>query len=153
MAICALSDLPERGVLLGLDPGTKTIGVAASDRLRLIATPVETITRGRKMAPTLDRLFTIAADRETVGLVIGLPLNMDGTEGPRAQSARAFARNIIMSKDFPIAFQDERLSSAQAERDMIASDVRRDKRAALIDASAAAIILQTALDRLANADD
>ncbi|MEL6287004.1 MAG: Holliday junction resolvase RuvX [Pseudomonadota bacterium] len=153
MAICALSDLPERGVLLGLDPGTKTIGVAASDRLRLIATPVETITRSRKMAPALDRLFALAADRETVGLVIGLPLNMDGTEGPRAQSARAFARNIIMSKDFPIAFQDERLSSAQAERDMIASDVRREKRAALIDASAAAIILQTALDRLANADD
>jgi len=150
MAICNLEDLPPAGVLLGLDPGSRTIGIAACDPGRLIASPVETIPRGRRLAPALERLLAIIDARGAVGLVMGLPLNMDGSEGPRSQAARALARNILGARDLPIAFQDERLTSAQAERDMIASDLRRDRRAALIDASAAAIILQTAIDRLAN---
>ncbi len=150
MAICTLDDLPPTGVLIGLDPGSKTVGVAACDGGRMIASPVETISRGRQFAPMLKRLLQLVEDRRAVGLVMGLPLNMDGSEGPRSQAARALARNILAASDLPIAFQDERLTSAQAERDMIASDVRRTRRAQVIDASAAAIILQTAIDRLAN---
>ncbi|MEQ8559308.1 MAG: Holliday junction resolvase RuvX [Henriciella sp.] len=151
MPVTDLFALPATGPLIGIDPGTKTLGIAACDRSRLIASPVETIRKGRKLGPSLDRLFAIIDERATVGLVIGLPLNMDGTEGPRVQSARALARNIIARRDLPIAFQDERLSSAEAERAMIAGDLSRARRAELIDASAAAIILQTAIDRLANA--
>ncbi|MEE2878353.1 MAG: Holliday junction resolvase RuvX [Pseudomonadota bacterium] len=151
MPVTDLFDLPDYGPLIGIDPGTKTLGIAACDASRLIASPVETIQKGRKLGPSLDRLLAIMDERRTVGLVIGLPLNMDGTEGPRAQSARALARNIIAKRDIPIAFQDERLTSTEAERAMIAADLSRARRAELIDASAAAIILQTAIDRLANA--
>ena len=151
MPVTNLFDLPATGPLIGIDPGSKTFGIAACDAGRLIASPVETIQKGRKLAPALDRLFAIMDERKTVGLVIGLPLNMDGSEGPRTQSARALARNIIARRDIPVAFQDERLSSAEAERAMIAGDLSRARRAELIDASAAAIILQTAIDRLANA--
>lgn len=151
MPVTDLFALPASGPLIGIDPGTKTLGIAACDASRLIASPVETIQKGRKLGPSLDRLFDIVGERRTVGIVIGLPLNMDGSEGPRAQSARALARNIIARRDIPIAFQDERLTSTQAERAMIAADLSRARRAELIDASAAAIILQTAIDRLANA--
>ena len=151
MSVTDLFDLPTTGPLIGIDPGSKTLGIAACDAGRLIASPVETIQKGRKLGPALDRLFAIIDARKTVGLVIGLPLNMDGSEGPRTQSARALARNIIARRDIPIAFQDERLSSAEAERAMIAGDLSRARRAELIDASAAAIILQTAIARLANA--
>lgn len=151
MPVTDLFDLPDYGPLIGIDPGTKTLGIAACDASRLIASPVETIQKGRKLGPSLDRLLAIMDERRTVGLVIGLPLNMDGTEGPRAQSARALARNIMAKRDIPIAFQDERLTSTEAERAMIAADLSRARRAELIDASAAAIILQTAIDRLANA--
>lgn len=151
MATIDLFDLPPSGPLIGIDPGSKTLGIAACDAGRLIASPVETIRKGRKLGPSLDRLFEIIDQRKTVGLVMGLPLNMDGSEGPRAQSARALARNIIARRHIPIAFQDERLSSSEAERAMIAGDLSRARRAELIDASAAAIILQTAIDRLANA--
>ncbi|RIJ28716.1 Holliday junction resolvase RuvX [Henriciella algicola] len=151
MATIDLFDLPPSGPLIGIDPGSKTLGIAACDAGRLIASPIETIKKGRKLGPSLDRLFEIIDQRKTVGLVMGLPLNMDGSEGPRAQSARALARNIIARRDIPIAFQDERLSSSEAERAMIAGDLSRARRAELIDASAAAIILQTAIDRLANA--
>ena len=151
MSVVDLFALPANGPLIGIDPGTKTLGIAACDAGRLIASPVETIRKGRKLGPSLDRLFDIIDERRTAGLVIGLPLNMDGSEGPRTQSARALARNIIARRDLPIAFQDERLSSAEAERAMIAGDLSRARRAELIDASAAAIILQTAIDRLANA--
>lgn len=151
MAIVTLEDLPERGVLIAVDPGARTLGIAASDGTRLIASPVETIARGRRLAPALDRLFAVYDARAAVGLVVGLPLHMDGREGPAAQAARALAWNILRRRDVPIAFQDERLSSAEAERVMIAGDLSRARRAELIDASAAAIILQTALDRLANA--
>jgi len=148
-----LQDLPARGALLGIDPGAKSIGVAASDGLRMIASPVEIIARGKKLRPALDRLFAIYDAREATGLVIGLPLNLDGSSGPRVQAAKALAHNILGFRDIPLVFQDERLSSAEAERVMLAADMTRARRAETIDASAAAIILQTALDRLANLDD
>lgn len=149
MAIIDLLNMPE-GALIGLDPGSRTIGVAASDALWLIATPVETIARGKKLGPSLDRLFQIIDNRQIAGLVMGHPLNMNGTPGPRSQSAKALAHNILQKRDLPIAFQDERLSSSQAERVMIEADLSRARRSESIDASAAAIILQTALDRLTN---
>ncbi|WP_300378445.1 Holliday junction resolvase RuvX [Henriciella sp.] len=151
MPVTDLFALPRSGPLIGIDPGSKTLGIAACDAGRLIASPVETIRKGRKLGPSLDRLFVIIDERLVSGLIIGLPLNMDGSEGPRAQSARALARNILARQDIPIAFHDERLSSSEAERAMIAGDLSRARRAELIDASAAAIILQTAIDRLANA--
>lgn len=150
MPILTLQDLPSPGALLGLDPGQKTIGVAASDVTRLIASPVEAIKRGRKLKPSLERLFAIVDEREGVGLIVGLPLNMDGAAGPRVQAAKALAHSILQFRDIPIAYQDERLTSAEAERVMIDADLSRARRAESIDASAAAIILQTALDRLAN---
>lgn len=150
MPLVDLQDLPPTGPLIGMDPGTKTLGIAACDALRLIASPVETIRWGRRLAPALERLLALVETRGAVGLVIGLPLNMDGSEGSRAQSARALARNILAARDLPIAFQDERLTSAQAERAMVEADLSRARRAELIDASAAALILQSAIDRLAN---
>lgn len=149
MALIDLLALPSSGPLIGIDPGSKTLGIAASDDLRLIASPVQTIQR-TKLAKDLDALFTLYDERDAVGFVCGLPLNMDASEGPRAQSARAFVRNILKTRDVPIAFQDERLSTAQANRAMLDADLSRARRAALIDASAASVILQTALDRLAN---
>ncbi|MEO0983724.1 MAG: Holliday junction resolvase RuvX [Pseudomonadota bacterium] len=149
MPIVNLEDLPRQGVLIGVDPGAKTIGLAASDATRLIATPAKTIKRTR-LAADLDAFFAVYDDRAAVGLVVGLPLNMDGSEGPRAQSARAFARNLLRRRDAPLAFQDERLSTVEAERAMIDADLSRARRAELIDKSAAAVILRAALDRLAN---
>ncbi|MEO1251176.1 MAG: Holliday junction resolvase RuvX [Pseudomonadota bacterium] len=136
-----------RGALLGLDLGEKTIGVAVCDADRRVATPVETIRRKKFTADAL-RLAMLASERDVVGLVLGLPLNMDGTEGPSAQRARAFARNLPKQLDLPVAFWDERLSSAAIERDFVALDMSRAKRAAKIDESAAAFILQGAIDRL-----
>lgn len=148
MAIVDLKALPREGVLIGIDPGSKTLGIAASDRLRMIASPVTTIRR-TKLAADLQALFALCDERRATGLIIGLPLNMDGSEGPRAQSARALARNILKARDLPVAFQDERLSSAEAERAMLEADLSRARRAELIDASAAAVILRAAMDRLA----
>jgi len=148
MALIDLTDLPKSGPLIGIDPGSKTLGIAASDGLRLIASPVTTIAR-TKLAKDLAALFALYDDRGAVGLVIGLPLNMDASEGPRAQSARALARNILKTRDVPIALQDERLSTAQATRAMLEADLSRARRAEIIDASAASVILQTAIDRLA----
>lgn len=145
-----LPQLPPDGPLLGIDPGAKSVGVAVSDQLRLIATPLETIPRGRKLRPVLDRLFDLYNERKAVGLVLGLPLNLDGRSGPRVQAAKALAHHILRAHDIPLAFQDERLSSAEAQRVMLDADLSRARRAQAIDASAAAIILQTALDRLAN---
>jgi putative Holliday junction resolvase len=140
--------LPPRGVLVGLDLGTKTIGVAASDPGRRLATGIETIFRNAFMIDA-RRVLGLAAERRAVGFVLGLPLNMDGSEGPRAQSTRAFARNFARLTALPIALWDERLSTAAVERELIAADVSRRKRAAVIDQHAAAYILQGALDRLA----
>lgn len=148
-----LFELPTQGPLLGIDPGSKTIGVAGSDGLRMIASPLEVIARGRKLKPALIRLFDLFESRGSVGLVVGLPYNLDGSSGPRVQAARALAHNILQHLDIPLAFQDERLSSSEAERAMIKADLSRARRAESIDASAAAIILQTALDRLANKAD
>ena len=151
MAVTELLTLPNQGVLLGLDPGSKTIGVAASDALQLTAHPVITLSKGKKLAPVLDALLELYDDRNAIGIVMGLPLNMDGSAGPRAQSARALARHILEKRDVPIAFQDERMSSQSAERAMLDADLSRARRAELIDKSAAAIILQTAIDTIANA--
>lgn len=144
------ASLPARGALLGLDLGTKTIGVAASDPDRRLATGVETVAR-KKFADDAARLVALAAERNAVGFVLGLPLNMDGSEGPRAQSTRAFARNFSKLTELPIALWDERLSTAAVERELIAADMSRARRDAVIDQHAAAFILQGALDRLAHA--
>jgi putative Holliday junction resolvase len=141
--------LPPRGSLLGLDVGTKTIGVATSDADRRLATGVETIAR-KTFTADAQRLLALAKERNCAGFVLGLPLNMDGSEGPRAQSVRAFARNLARLTELPIALWDERLSTAAVERELIAADVSRKKRAAVIDQHAAIFILQGALDRLAN---
>ena len=143
----AAQHLPPRGTLLGLDLGSKTIGVAASDPDRRLAAAVETIAR-TKFTADAARLLKLATERNAVGFVLGLPLNMDGSEGPAAQSARAFARNLAGRTELPIALWDERLSTAAVERELIAQDASRAKRAAVIDQHAAVYILQGALDRL-----
>ena len=140
---------PPRGALLGLDLGTKTVWVAVSDPDRRLATGVETIAR-KKFTGDAARILALARERAAVGLVLGLPINMDGSEGPRAQATRAFAGNLARLTQLPIGLWDERLSTAAVERDLIAADVSRAKRAAIIDAHAAAYILQGALDRLRN---
>jgi putative Holliday junction resolvase len=139
--------LPARGALIGLDLGTKTIGVASSDPDRRLATGVETIAR-KNFSSDAARLKELAAERKAVGFVLGLPINMDGSEGPRAQSTRAFARNLARLTELPIALWDERLSTAAVERELIAADVTRARRAKVIDQHAALFILQGALDRL-----
>lgn len=148
MPLVSLADLPPRGALLGLDPGARTIGVAACDANRLIASPVETIPRGRKLAPSLDRLFALYDDRQCVGLVLGHPINMDGSQGPRSQHARALARSIAGRRDIPVTLWDERLSTAGVERVLLEADASRARRDEVIDKLAATWILQGAIDRL-----
>jgi putative holliday junction resolvase len=143
----AAAHLPPRGALIGLDLGTKTIGVATSDPDRRLATAVETIAR-KTFTVDAARVMALAQERRAIGFVLGLPINMDGSEGPRAQSARAFARNLAKLTELPIALWDERLSTAAVERELIAADASRAKRAAVIDQHAAVYILQGALDRL-----
>ncbi|MGI9407351.1 MAG: Holliday junction resolvase RuvX [Hyphomicrobiaceae bacterium] len=139
--------LPDSGALLGLDPGTKTIGVAVSDRTRMVASGLETIRRSKFTADGA-RLLEIAGETEAAGFVIGFPLNMDGSEGPRAQSVRAFSRNLATLTDLPLLLWDERLTTAQAERTLLEADASRKRRAEVIDQMAAGLILQAALDRL-----
>ena len=139
--------LPPRGGLIGLDLGTKTIGVAASDPDRRLAAGVTTVARTNYTADA-KALLALAAERRAAGFVLGLPINMDGSEGPRAQSTRAFARNFEKVTALPIALWDERLSTAAVERELISNDVSRGKRKAVIDQHAAIFILQGALDRL-----
>lgn len=136
------------GALMGLDLGTKTIGVAVSDGLRMTSSALETVRR-TKFAADAHRLEEIIAGRGIAGVVLGLPRNMDGSEGPRAQSTRAFARNLAARIAIPIAFWDERLSTAAVERALIAADTSRKRRAEVVDKLAAAYILEGALDRLA----
>jgi putative Holliday junction resolvase len=140
--------LAARGALIGLDLGTKTIGVAASDPDRRLATGVTTIAR-KAFKIDAAALLALATERRAAAFVLGLPVNMDGTEGPRAQSARAFARNLEKLTALPIGLWDERLSTAAVERDLIEADVSRARRVQVIDQHAAAFILQGALDRLA----
>jgi putative pre-16S rRNA nuclease len=146
--IDAAAHWPERGALVGLDLGTKTIGVAISDPDRRLATGVETVQRNAFKADAA-RLLAIAGERNAVGFVLGLPINMDASEGPRAQSTRAFARNFSRLTDLAIALWDERLSTAAVERELIGMDMSRARRAKVIDEHAAIFILQGALDRLA----
>lgn len=133
--------------VLGLDLGTKTLGLALSDVGRSVATAWQTIKR-TKFQKDADILLDLCGRENVGGLVLGLPLNMDGSEGPRAQATRAFARNLATRSDLPLAFWDERLSTVAAERAMIEADMSRKKRADKIDAAAAAFLLQGALDRL-----
>ncbi|WP_082560929.1 Holliday junction resolvase RuvX [Devosia sp. Root685] len=142
-----LDAIPPTGKILGLDLGTKTIGVAVSDGMRYSATPLETIKR-TKFTQDAERIIALVAENNAVALILGLPLNMDGTEGPRVQSTRAFARNLAQKLALPIAFWDERLSTAAVTRMMIDADLRRDRRAEVVDKLAASYILQGALDRL-----
>ena len=135
------------GPLIGLDPGTRTIGVALSDRTRMIASPFRLIRR-TKFAADGAALLAVTTENAACGFVVGLPRNMDGSEGPRAQSVRAFVRNLAGLTELPILFWDERLSTVAAERAMIDAGLSRAKRGERIDAAAAAFILQGALDRL-----
>jgi putative Holliday junction resolvase len=147
MAILDLPDLPSTGALLALDPGSKTIGVAVADPTRAVASALETIRR-KKFAEDAARIFALYDDRACTGLIVGLPLNMDGSEGPRAQSARALGRNLLKLRDVPLAFADERLTTAGAERALLEADASRARRAQVIDAAAAAYLLQGVLERL-----
>lgn len=140
--------LPAAGVLMGLDLGTKTIGTAFCDAGWTFAGAGKTLPRG-KFARDRAALEALAAERGVKGLVIGLPLNMDGSSGPRAQASRAFARNLAEALALPVLLWDERWSTASAERAMIDQDFSRSKRAERIDSHAAAVILQAAIDRLA----
>ena len=140
--------LPTGRAIVGLDLGTITIGVAVSDQLRRVATPLETIRR-KKFGVDAEHLLRICNGRDIGGLVLGLPLNMDGTEGPRCQSTRAFARNLEKLTDLPITFWDERLSTVAAERALLEADTSRKRRAEVIDHVAASYILQGALNRMA----
>ena len=152
MAILELPDfaaaLPSSGALMGLDPGEKRIGVAVSDTTRLIASSLEQIGR-TKFAADAEAILKLYDARKCAGFVIGLPLNMDGSSGPAAQSARAFARNLIAKRDVPLLLWDERLSTAAVTRTLIEGDASRKRRGEVVDKMAAAYILQGALDRLA----
>ncbi len=141
--------LPEGRAIAGLDLGTKTIGVAVSDLRRGIATPVLTIRRV-KFTTDAAALAALVAERRIAGLILGLPLNMDGSEGPRAQATRAFARNLVRVVPLPIGFWDERLSTVAAERALLEADTSRKRRAEVIDNVAAGYILQGVLDRMAH---
>jgi putative Holliday junction resolvase len=155
MPVLDLADLPAAlpryAPVVGLDLGEKTIGVAVSDATRMIASPLETI-RKSKFTDDANALFRLMESRGAAGIVVGLPVNMDGSEGARCQSSRAFARNVLrLRPDLPIAFWDERMSSMAVNRMLIGeADVSRGRRAEVVDKAAAAWILQGALDRLRN---
>jgi len=142
--------LPRNQRLLGLDVGEKTIGLALSDASLSVASPITTIRR-TKFTADATLLLKLAGERGVGGLIIGLPLNMDGSEGPRCQSVRQFASNLLKLKDLPVLFWDERLSTMAVEREMIAHDVTRAKRDKVVDQAAAAFILQGALDAIGKA--
>lgn len=139
--------LPQEAVLIGIDAGTKTLGLAICDPSRTIASPLETIRRG-KFAKDAERLKQLVDANQVKGFVLGLPINLDGSEGPRAQSARAMARNLQRLFRLPILLWDERLTTSQAERMLIEADASRKRRGEVIDKVAATLILQCALDRM-----
>jgi len=143
------SRLPVKSRLMGLDLGTKTIGLALSDIMRTIATPLQTIRR-EKFTTDIKILLQLAKEHDVSTLVIGMPFSLDGSEGPRAQATRAFARNLGQHTELPLVFWDERLSTVAVERTLLEADASRKRRAEVIDKMAAAYILQGALDRLAN---
>ena len=135
--------------LMGLDLGSKTIGVAISDSLKTVATPLMTIKR-TKFSEEVATLFKLISERDLSGIILGLPKNMDGSEGARCQSTRAFARNINKFQDFPITFWDERLSTVAAKKALLEADITRKRRSEVIDHVAASYILQGALDRMSH---
>lgn len=139
--------LPERAAIMGIDPGEKRIGVAVSDTTRLIASSLETIARG-KFADDAAAILKLYDARQCAGFVIGLPLNMDGTSGPAAQSARAFARNMLAKRDVPLLLWDERLSTAAVTRTLLEGDATRKRRGEVVDKMAAAYMLQGAIDAM-----
>ena len=143
------ADMPTGTRLLGLDLGTKTIGLALSDTSLRVATPHDTIRR-KKFTHDVNLLMDEVEKHDVSALVIGLPLNLDGSEGPRSQATRAFVRNLARHTDIPVVFWDERLSTVAAERTLLEADASRKRRAEVVDKMAAAFILQGALDRLAN---
>lgn len=151
MPLLAIHDfaatLPASGALLGLDPGSKRIGVAVSDPTRLIASPLDTVARTR-FAADAGKIFALFDGRACIALVIGLPRNMDGSEGPAAQSARAFANNLLKVRDLPLLLWDERLSTAAVTRTLIEADSTRKRRGEVVDKLAAAYALQGVLDAL-----
>ncbi|MDB2439212.1 Holliday junction resolvase RuvX [Hellea sp.] len=150
MAIITLDDLRESsGALLGVDPGTKTLGLAISDRTRLISTPLKTIKR-EKFTLDAQKLFKIYGDNNASALIVGLPINMNGTHGPRTQSVRDFCTNLLKLEDLPIFLWDERLSTMAVTRGMLEADMSRKKRKENVDKLAAGYILQGVLDRLRN---
>ncbi|WP_435259082.1 Holliday junction resolvase RuvX [Thioclava sp. FR2] len=144
-----VAQLPPYKAIAGLDLGDKTIGVAISDLRRGVATPIEVIRR-EKFTLDAAKLLALLQSREVAGIVLGLPLNMDGSEGPRVQSTRAFARNLEKLTPLPITFWDERLSTVAAERALLEADTSRKRRKEVIDQVAASYILQGALDRMAH---
>ena len=143
------ASLPAHRALMGLDLGDKTVGVAVSDLMRTVATPLETVRR-KKFTVDAARLLEIMKDRDIGGIVLGLPRNMDGSEGPRCQKTRAFARNLSRLTELPIGFWDERLSTVAAERALLEADTSRKRRSEVIDHVAASYILQGVLDRMAH---
>lgn len=143
------ANLPAMRAIMGLDLGTKTIGVAVSDTLRSVATPLLTVRR-KKFGQDAEQLLQLIGGRQIAGIVLGLPFNMDGSEGPRCQSTRAFARNLAKLTDVPITFWDERLSTVAAERALLEADTSRKRRSEVIDHVAAGYILQGVLDRFAH---
>ncbi len=151
MIIEAIEDfataLPQGRAVFGLDFGEKTIGIAASDLRRSVATPI-TVIRRTKFTEDAGKLLALIAQRNIAGLILGLPRNMDGSEGPRAQATRAFARNLVKVTDLPIGYWDERLSTVAAERALLEADTSRKRRNEVIDQVAAGYILQGALDRM-----
>lgn len=151
MPILSLAELkaalPRGGRLMGLDLGEKTIGLAVCDPGLTVATPVETLRR-TKFTADVQKLRLLAAERKVAGLVVGLPVNMDGSEGPRCQSVRQFAANLLEHLDLPIVFWDERLSTAAVTRTLLEADMSRKRRAEVVDKMAAAYILQGAIDAL-----
>jgi putative holliday junction resolvase len=142
-----LDAVEHSGRLIGIDGGTKTLGLALSDVTRTIASPLETIWRS-KFTADAKRLLSLATEHGVTGFVVGFPRNLDGTEGPRAQATRALARNLNKLSPLPILLWDERLTTAQAERMLVAADQTRKRRGEVIDKLAATLILQSALDRL-----
>lgn len=140
-------NLPQEQRLLGLDLGTKTIGLALSDVMLTIATPLETIKR-TKFTADAEQLLAIVAKHQVGGLILGYPLNMDGSKGPRAQASESFVRNLQRLSDLPVALWDERLSTAAVTRTLLEADASRRRRAEVVDKMAASFILQGALDRL-----
>ena len=148
MAIITLDELAStQGALMGLDPGTKTLGLAISDRTRLIATPLKTIAR-EKFTKDAQELLTLYKDNAAAALIVGLPINMNGTHGPRTQSVRDFCSNLLKTEDIPIFMWDERLSTMAVTRGMLEADMSRKKRKENVDKLAASYILQGVLDRL-----